>query len=89
MENKAQKRIFQGVVVSDKMDKTIVVRVDTVAVHPKYRKRYIVSKRFHVHDEKNLHKVGEKIRFVETRPISRHKKWRVLSRTSDSVTVTP
>ncbi len=79
MNTTSHKRTFQGVVVSDKMDKTIVVRVDSVVVHPKYRKRYTVSKRFSVHDEENTHKAGDKVRFIETRPLSRHKKWRVLT----------
>jgi len=72
------KRTFEGVVVSDKMDKTIVVRVDRTKVHPKYKKRYTTSTRFHVHDEKNEHKVGDKVSFEETRPLSRMKRWRVI-----------
>ena len=85
MNTTSHKRTFQGVVVSDKMDKTIVVRVGSVVVHPKYRKRYTVSKRFSVHDEKNEHKTGDKVRFIETRPLSRHKKWRVLSETTPKI----
>ncbi|MDO8572114.1 MAG: 30S ribosomal protein S17 [bacterium] len=72
------KRTFKGVVVSDKMDKTIVVRVDSIEVHPKYKKRYTQSKRFKVHDEKNEYSVGDVVRFQETRPLSRDKRWRVL-----------
>lgn len=71
-------RTFTGVVVSDKMAKTIVVRVDRTVVHPKYGKRYVMSRRYKVHDEKNAHKIGETVSFVETRPISRDKRWRVL-----------
>lgn len=71
-------RTFTGVVVSDKMAKTIVVRVDRTVVHPKYGKRYVMSRRYKVHDEKNAHKVGETVSFVETRPLSRDKRWRVL-----------
>lgn len=70
-------REFVGTVVSDKMSKTIVVRVDRVKSHPKYRKQYAVSDRYKVHDEKNEYKVGDKVTFVETRPYSKDKRWRV------------
>lgn len=69
---------FHGVVVSDKNDKTIVVKVETVKKHPKYHKRYIVSRNYKVHDEKNEHKVGDKVTFLECRPLSRDKRWRVI-----------
>lgn len=68
---------FQGIVVSDKMDKTIVVKVDTVKVMPKYGKRYVSSQNYKVHDEKNEFKTGDKVTFVECRPLSKGKKWRV------------
>lgn len=74
------RRRLTGEVVSDKMDKTIVVRVDRTMVHPIYGKRYVLSKKYHVHDEHNAHKVGEKVVFVEDRPRSRHKTWRVLKK---------
>lgn len=64
----------QGVVVSDKMDKTIVVKVDTLKAHPKYLKRYTVSKRYKVHDEQNTYKAGDKVTFMECKPISKDKK---------------
>lgn len=78
--NKAPKivKIFKGTVVSDKMDKTIVVRVDTLKKHPKYIKRYISSKKYKVHDPKNLHKEGEIVSFRSVRPISKDKKWKVI-----------
>lgn len=69
---------FNGVVVSDKNDKTIVVKVESVKVHPKYKKRYVVSRRYKVHDEKNQYKVGDKVIFIECRPLSRDKRWRTL-----------
>lgn len=78
MTDQKHKRTFKGVVVSDKMDKTIVVRVDSIEVHPKYKKRYVQSKRFKVHDEKNEHKTGDVVRFQETRPLSRDKRWNVI-----------
>ncbi|MFH1837967.1 MAG: 30S ribosomal protein S17 [Candidatus Kuenenbacteria bacterium] len=81
MENnknkKILKRTFQGIVVSDKMDKTIVVRVDRIKCHPKYKKRYKTSKRYKVHDSENKYKTGEKVTFIECRPLSKEKKWRV------------
>ena len=72
------KKKFSGVVVSDKMDKTIVVRVDRVKQHPKYHKRYTVSKKYKVHDEKGQFKEDDKVTFIECRPISKDKKWRVI-----------
>lgn len=69
---------FNGVVVSNKNDKTIVVKVETIKVHPKYKKRYTVSRRYKVHDEKNEYKVNDKVVFIECRPLSRDKRWRVL-----------
>jgi small subunit ribosomal protein S17 len=75
---KAIKKKFNGIVTSDKMDKTIVVRVDFVKVHPKYKKRYTVSRKYKVHDEKNQYKEDDKVIFTECRPISKDKKWRVL-----------
>jgi small subunit ribosomal protein S17 len=72
------RRKFKGVVVSAKMDKTIVVKVERVKQHPIYKKRYVVSKKYKVHDEKNLYKEGDEVVFVECRPLSRHKRWRVM-----------
>ncbi len=69
---------FSGVVVSDKNDKTIVVKVETIKIHPKYKKRYTVSRRYKVHDEKNEHKIGDQVSFIECRPLSRDKRWRVI-----------
>jgi small subunit ribosomal protein S17 len=67
----------RGVVVSDAMDKTIVVRVETVKVHPRYKKVIRRAKKFHAHDERNEAKVGDVVRIVETRPLSRMKTWRL------------
>jgi small subunit ribosomal protein S17 len=75
---KAIKKKFQGVVFSDKMDKTIVVKVDSSKKHPKYQKRYVSTKKYKVHDEKNQYHEGDKVNFVECRPISKDKKWRVI-----------
>ncbi len=68
-----------GVVVSDKMDKTIVVKVDRLKTHRLYKKKYKVSKRYKVHDPKNTFKVKDKVVISETRPISREKRWLVVS----------
>jgi len=71
-------RLFRGVVVSTSMAKTIVVRVDRTVVHPKYSKRYKRSRRYKVHDETGAHKIGDVVEFVECRPLSKDKRWRVL-----------
>jgi small subunit ribosomal protein S17 len=75
----AIRKKFEGIVVSDKMDKTIVVKVDRVKQHPKYLKRYTVSKRYKVHDEKNQYKEGDKVSFIECRPLSKNKMWRIIN----------
>lgn len=79
MEKKNKtKRKFSGIVVSDKMEKTIVVKIDRIKSHPKYHKRYAVSKRYKVHDEKSSFKIGDKISFIECRPLSKEKRWRAI-----------
>lgn len=70
MERNSRK-YFTGTVVSDKMDKTIVVAVDTFGVHKIYKKRIKKTTKFHVHDENNTAKVGDVVRFMETRPLSK------------------
>ena len=77
---KVNTRKLTGVVISDKADKTVVVRVDRTKMHPKYNKRFITSKKFQVHDEQNQYKVGDEVVIVATRPISKTKKWRVLTK---------
>ena len=72
MERNSRK-VFTGTVVSDKMNKTIVVSVDTFGVHKIYKKRVKKSSKFHVHDENNTAKVGDVVRFMETRPLSKTK----------------
>ena len=73
------KRIMQGVVVSDKMDKTVVVNVERKFPHPLYKKYIKRSKRYHAHDENNTHKVGDTVSIQECRPLSKNKKWEVVS----------
>jgi len=78
IEKATIQRKLSGIVVSDKMDKTISVKVAQVKIHPKYQKRYTVTKKYKVHDEKNQYKEGDKVNFVECRPLSKDKRWRVL-----------
>ncbi|MBU1036624.1 30S ribosomal protein S17 [Patescibacteria group bacterium] len=73
-------RKFKGVVVSDKMDKTVVVKVERKVTHSKYGKKYIVSKKYKCHDSQNQYKVGDKVLFVECRPFSKDKRWRVVNK---------
>ena len=77
------KRILQGVVVSDKMDKTIIVRVDRRVRHPLYKKFITRSKKFAAHDEQNRYREGDTVRIEEHRPISRRKRWMALSRVGE------
>lgn len=76
-KNKEKKsvRSKRGIVVSDRMDKTVVVRINRLKTHPKYKKKYKVSKKYKAHDEENKFKVGDKVMIVETRPLSREKRW--------------
>ncbi|MFH0856556.1 MAG: 30S ribosomal protein S17 [bacterium] len=78
IKDNKKRKIFSGNVVGDKMDKTIVVKVDNVKMNSKYKKQYMVSKKFKVHDAANKYKIDDKVKFVECRPISKDKKWRVL-----------
>jgi small subunit ribosomal protein S17 len=73
------KRILQGQVVSDKADKTIVVKVERRFMHPLYKKTVKVSKKYSAHDPENQYKIGDQVKIEETRPISKSKKWRVLA----------
>ena len=67
-------------VVSDKMDKTVVVQVDRTVMHSKYLKRFTVSKRYKAHDEENTYKVNDQVTIEETRPLSKDKRWRVIGK---------
>lgn len=80
VKTEAIQRKFSGVVVSDKMDKTIVVKVESTKIHPKYGKRYVRTEKYKVHDETNQFKAGDKVNFVECRPLSKDKRWRVLAK---------
>ncbi|MDX9690818.1 MAG: 30S ribosomal protein S17 [Acholeplasmataceae bacterium] len=77
MERNSRK-VYTGIVVSDKMDKTITVVVDTYKKSPLYGKRVKVSKKFHVHDEEGLAGMGDTVTIMETRPLSKTKRFRLL-----------
>ena len=74
------RRKIEGEVVSDKMDKTVVVNVTSIKIHPKYKKRYKSSKKYKAHDEKNEYKVGDVVVIEECRPLSKDKRWRVINK---------
>jgi small subunit ribosomal protein S17 len=74
------KRILEGLVVSDKGDKTVIVKVERTILHPVLKKPVRKSKRYHAHDEANIYKTGESIRIIECAPKSKLKTWEVLPR---------
>jgi len=75
---KSGKKEFIGTVKSDKMDKTIVVSIETLALHPLYKKYVKRSKKVKAHDEKNEAKIGDRVRVIECRPISKEKCWKLV-----------
>jgi small subunit ribosomal protein S17 len=75
-------RTLRGTVVSDKMDKTVVVAVNTTKEHPIYRKKYKVTTRFKAHDAQNACKEGDLVEITETRPLSKDKRWEVARKVS-------
>jgi small subunit ribosomal protein S17 len=80
MENTSKKQQLIGLVVSDKMDKTVVVKVDIRKRHAKYKKAYTISKRFKAHDEANEYKTGDRVTIESTKPYSKDKKFKVISK---------
>ena len=74
------KKQLQGTVVSDKMQKTVVVEVEKLKEHPKYKRRYKVRKKYKAHDEKREYKTGDRVIIEECRPISKDKRWRVVKK---------
>jgi small subunit ribosomal protein S17 len=75
---RARRKVRTGVVVADKMDKTVLVRIDRTVTHPLYRKTVRRSSKLAAHDEGNEAHVGDTVRVMETRPISKSKRWRVV-----------
>ena len=78
MSDLSRRKVREGLVVSNKMDKTVVVAVETKKVHPLYKKAVKVTKRYKAHNENNDCRIGDKVKIVETRPLSREKRWRVI-----------
>ena len=78
MDGQANKKIMTGVVVSNKMDKTVVIKVERRFSHPVFKKVVKTTKKYKVHDEKNECLQGDFIRIQETRPLSKEKRWRLL-----------
>lgn len=78
MTERTQRKVRVGVVVSDARDKTIAVEMEDSTRHPKYGKVVRRTKRFHAHDENNDARKGDTVRIVETRPLSRSKRWRLV-----------
>ena len=77
MSERLKRKVFVGKVLSNRMDKTITVLVERRTRHPLYGKFLTKSSKFMVHDEENACGIGDKVRFVETRPLSKYKRWRV------------
>ena len=86
-EGRNQRKVYQGRVVSDKMDKTITVAVETKKNHPIYGKRMNYSKKYKAHDENNTAKVGDIVKIMETRPLSATKRFRLLEVVEEAVII--
>lgn len=77
-EHKKNSKTLSGKVVSDAMDKTVVVEVGRFVKHPKYKKFYTISKKYHAHDEENRYKIGDTVEIIATRPLSKKKSFTVI-----------
>jgi small subunit ribosomal protein S17 len=78
VQERGRRKVRQGVVVSDRQDKTVTVLVERRFPHPLYGKAQTRTKKYHAHDEENQYQVGDVVRIQETRPLSKTKRWRVL-----------
>lgn len=87
MSERNRRKVQVGRVVSDKMDKTITVAVETYKRHPLYGKRVKYTKKFKAHDENNEAKVGDLVKIMETRPLSKEKRWRLVEIIEKSVVI--
>ncbi|CAD2071798.1 30S ribosomal protein S17 [Jeotgalicoccus coquinae] len=87
MESKNERKVYQGRVVSDKMDKTVTVLVETYTKHPIIGKRVKYSKKYKAHDENNTAKMGDIVRIQETRPLSATKRFRLVEIVKESVLI--
>lgn len=83
-DKKPYRRKKEGIVVSDKANKTVVVLVERLKMHHLYKKQYKVSKKYKTHDEKNEYKVGDEVIIEETKPISKDKRWKVVEKIQNS-----
>ncbi|GFR38842.1 30S ribosomal protein S17 [Insulibacter thermoxylanivorax] len=86
-QTRKERKVQIGKVVSDKMDKTIVVSVETYKKHPLYHKRIKYTKKFKAHDENNQAKIGDTVKIMETRPLSKDKRWRLVEIVEQAVEV--
>lgn len=86
-EQRNRRREQIGKVVSDKMDKTITVAVETYKMHPLYKKRVKYTRKFKAHDEENRAKVGDIVKIMETRPLSKEKRWRLVEIVEEAVII--
>jgi small subunit ribosomal protein S17 len=87
MSERNQRKVYTGRVVSDKMDKTITVLVETYKTHPLYGKRVKYSKKFKAHDENNQAKTGDIVRIMETRPLSSTKRFRLVEVVEEAIII--
>ncbi|MDN6161704.1 MAG: 30S ribosomal protein S17 [Atopostipes sp.] len=87
MTERNERKVYVGEVVSDKMDKTIVVEVALIKQHPKYRKRIKRSTKLTAHDEDNIAKDGDKVKIMETRPLSKTKRFRLVEVVEESIVI--
>ena len=87
MTERNERKVYVGKVVSDKMDKTIVVEVSLIKQHPKYRKRIKRSTRLTAHDENNIAKDGDTVEIMETRPLSKTKRFRLVEVVEESIVI--
>ncbi|OPY59735.1 MAG: 30S ribosomal protein S17 [Pelotomaculum sp. PtaU1.Bin035] len=78
MEERGMRKVLTGRVVGDKMDKTVVVAVETLVRHPMYQRIIRRTRKFKAHDEENSCRIGDKVKVMETRPLSKEKRWRVV-----------
>lgn len=72
------RKVLTGKIVSDKMDRTVVVAVESLVRHPLYQRTIRRTKKFKAHDEENTCRIGDKVRMMETRPLSKEKRWRII-----------
>lgn len=87
MSERNKRKAYTGKVVSDKMDKTITVVVETYKRHPLYGKRVKYSKKYKVHDEQNVAKMGDVVRIMETRPLSKTKRFRLVEVVEEAIII--